>query len=59
MKHKLDPVIFRHGVRYCRQRDLDPTRKIGIAVNEARKKAREEAAIAKAAGFEWVNVSAP
>lgn len=25
-------------------------------LNEGRKKAREEAAIAKAAGFEWVNV---
>lgn len=26
-------------------------------LNEGRKRAREEAAIAKAAGFEWVNVS--
>lgn len=32
-------------------------RKAGVDLNEARKKAREEAAIAKAAGFEWVNVS--
>lgn len=41
----------------CRRSDWGHLQFQASDVNAGRKRAREEAAIAKAAGFEWVNVS--
>lgn len=50
----------RHPTMSSLERDLDMlhTNTSSKEIDEQRKKAREEAAIAKAAGFEWVNVRA-
>lgn len=45
------------GLPQRKHSDLDPLHFNTSDANAERKKAREEAAIAKAAGFEWVNVS--